>query len=1060
MTTGYDAFISYAPADGEWVRWFAGQLREGGLRVAYQEVLRSPGAPIIDTIEEAIRNSTHGILIFSRASMTDVWVREAYFTLMRRSIEGGQRFIPVLIADVELPEFAANRFHVDLSSVDGPEYDRRVDSLVKAVRGQRPEPGVTPLLRPGSGVRPEKPRRVTLQVTAGQVKLLPEAGDAAAHAPAAVGSRLEDLQWRLAAARQRGEQPTKGPDSSGGVGALLAEFGRQLGTAFLTGAAGNALTAELAQAGQLGAALQLGLDVADELADLPWETLILPGATEPLALHPRVQVFRRTAGGTTPSMTISGPLRILVAMAAPQGPDSGPVLDLEAELAKILDSVETARRGAAGRPGAYVRILEQGTLAAIRDALVQERFHVLHISCHAAPGVLRLEDQQGRTDKVTTQRFVREGLPADRGVPLLVLSGCSTALDTTPPAGSAQATEPADDTALGGLARGLTAAGVPAVLAMTAPVTDPYATALAGSLYYELAMRDAPQVLPAFCDARRRLEEARGRLPAGTPPASLVEWATPALFLRGPSLPLYDAAEGFDEIAAPVEPQFADGVPLRKVGEFVGRHTELRTLPAALRGGGPGVLLHGIGGVGKSSLAAEVLRRLGNEAGPIVSAVSQTSPDQILDELSRTLLEAFSDDAVRQLALTIRQPQNEWSQRLQALAPLLAQLPVTLLLDNFEDNLNNDATQWTVTNPELAAFLTAWIRLRGKHTLLVTSRYPFPLPQHAERRLNTHHLGPLSWAETRKLMWRLPALDALPAADRRRAWAAVGGHPRTLEYLDAVLRGGNARFDDVRERLEELLERRGISDPGAWFRQVGGRLDSALAEAVTLAVDDTLLHELVGLLDGFTREVLVGVSVFRLPVDRVGLAWSVSTPIPPDPQRDQRLQRLDDLLRRVRGANPQAGWDDLGLPLEELGQARADVASLSGAPITEPEGMDGAVEVLMRLGLLAPASPAGTARAEGEAPLVLVHRWTAGTLARPHLTTPEHLTAAHTAAAAFWTWGVQTRPQSAEQDVVELVEARYHLHAAGDLDGAVSATDWICEKLHTWGAWAWEEQLY
>jgi hypothetical protein len=49
----------------------------------------------------------------------------------------------------------------------------------------------------------------------------------------------------------------------------------------------------------------------------------------------------------------------------PDGPGSGPLLDLERELAQILSAVEPARRHAA----AYVRILDQGTLAAIEEAL-------------------------------------------------------------------------------------------------------------------------------------------------------------------------------------------------------------------------------------------------------------------------------------------------------------------------------------------------------------------------------------------------------------------------------------------------------------------------------------------------------------------------------------------------------------------------------------------------------------------------------------------------------------------------------------------------------------------
>jgi hypothetical protein len=38
-----------------------------------------------------------------------------------------------------------------------------------------------------------------------------------------------------------------------------------------------------------------------------------------------------------------------------------------------------------------VRVLEWGTPAGIRDELAVERFHVLHISCHAKPGALVLE---------------------------------------------------------------------------------------------------------------------------------------------------------------------------------------------------------------------------------------------------------------------------------------------------------------------------------------------------------------------------------------------------------------------------------------------------------------------------------------------------------------------------------------------------------------------------------------------------------------------------------------------------------------------------------------------
>ena len=129
---------------------------------------------------------------------------------------------------------------------------------------------------------------------------------------------------------------------------------------------------------------------------------------------------------------------------------------------------------------------------------------------------------------------------------------------------------------------------------------------------------------------------------------------------------------------------------------------------------------------------------------------------------------------------------------------------------------------WQVRDPELAALLAGWARRPGQSRLLFTCRHPFALPGSAERRLAGLHLGPLSAAETSKLIWRLPGLDALPAEDKDRAYRDVGGHPRTLEYLDALLRGGQARFDDVAMRMEDRLRDRGITDPAAWLAGPAG----------------------------------------------------------------------------------------------------------------------------------------------------------------------------------------------------------------------------------------------
>ena len=81
----------------------------------------------------------------------------------------------------------------------------------------------------------------------------------------------------------------------------------------------------------------------------------------------------------------------------------------------------------------------------------------------------------------------------------------------------------------------------------------------------------------------------------------------------------------------------AEGVIVREVGEFVGRRREMREARRALGGQKAGLVLHGIGGVGKSTLAAEVLRSLGDDAGLVVSKAGQVRVDDILGEVGARL---------------------------------------------------------------------------------------------------------------------------------------------------------------------------------------------------------------------------------------------------------------------------------------------------------------------------------------------------------------------------------------------------------------------------------------
>ena len=156
----------------------------------------------------------------------------------------------------------------------------------------------------------------------------------------------------------------------------------------------------------------------------------------------------------------------------------------------VLDAV-----GAVADPHAQVRILEVASLAAIRQALAEDAYHVLHLSAHGSPEAVELEDEDGGPVLVRPQALMQALRHAGRPVPLIVLSSCSGGA-----AGSVS------------MAAGLLAQGADRVIAMLAPVTDTYATTLARHLYQELSVRPALAAGRALARARYLAEEDRLRV--------------------------------------------------------------------------------------------------------------------------------------------------------------------------------------------------------------------------------------------------------------------------------------------------------------------------------------------------------------------------------------------------------------------------------------------------------------------------------------------------------------------------------------------------------------------
>jgi hypothetical protein len=1068
----WDVFVSYGHQDADWVGVLAANLHRDGFDVFLDQWELVGGDRVTGRLEEGVRNSTSGVLVVSPHSLSRPWVREEYEALLRQAVEiPERRLIPVLYLDAELPPFLASRQWVDFrTATTGPAYDAAVELLERALQGRaavdRPERGKArqwPATPDGKTFRAAGAMHVSLVIAADRVAL--HAGDAeVSQRPrglqAATIEAVKNLHWRW---RRRSE-------GGGDQDAVLAEVGRRLSTDFLAGDVGAGLASRVGEAASVNEVLELGIETSDRaLGELPWETVQLPladGTVPPaggtaLALHRNVALFRQVEHlGPVAAYKVRGPLRILVAIASPESQnEAGELLNYEAELARILAAVDPARR----RDEAHVRVLPEGSLAAIYSALSvePEGFHVLHLSCHAQPGELVLERDDGAEDRVTAGRLLDEALPAGVDLPLVVLSGCSTGLAVRQARSSDSITsEEVGEEALGGVGQQLLEGGVSAVLAMQGPVSDAYATELTAEFYRHLATADSPDPLAALSEARRVVERARQALPAESPRRGRAEWATPALLLRGLRLPLFSRREAFGPVASLERPVLADGIVVRRVGEFVGRRRELREARHALSGARAGLVVHAIGGVGKSTLAAEVISALGPAGGVTISFRGDLSVDAVLDEVgARLSVEDQAAERLTEAGRQLRQADVEWTDRWRILAErLLPVMPMVILLDNFEDNLATaDGATWTVRDPELGAFLAGWARRPGQSHLLFTSRHPFELPERAHRRLARLHLGPLSVAETAKLIWQLPGLDALSDRDRLRAYRDVGGHPRTLEYLDALLRGGDARFDDVAERLEANLAARGIDDPEAWVATPGRDLDASVAEAVTLAVDDVVLGELLEQVaqTPLARELVVGASVYRVPVDDTALIWQLAdeTEDPPDLERRARIARVAEALNKVAEATGQTeGFTaaDAGLSEAEWQGFQSDLETVRRPPVQAPEGFQRALATARAAGLVAPVI-------RRDAPSHhFVHRWTARALEG---LASEAVSEGHRRAARYWRWRVDRIPQSSADDVEQLIEARFHHHDADERDAAVEASQWAISQLQTWGRYGRATEL-
>ncbi|WP_030395560.1 CHAT domain-containing protein [Kitasatospora purpeofusca] len=628
----------------------------------------------------------------------------------------------------------------------------------------------------------------------------------------------------------------------------------------------------------------------------PFELLAAPGGGFLVEEPEQFAVVRRLGRPGPADALDDRRLGVAFMASSPRGQNE---LDYEAEELAIL--------GAVGETGLDLVVEDSGNPERLGVRLSElGGMPVVHLSCHGLhnwrerPGdrptpVLLLEDDLGQGRPTSAKELVGLLTPRPR---LAFVSACLTATGADVgghlPAGAGRRGAPgtgAGAAVAHSLATELVAAGIPAVIGWDGSVSDRAATLFAEHLYARLGLRVT--VAEAVAAARRELLESPDE-------HVRADWHLARLWL-GP-------AGGGPLVAGTVKRRMAPAhhatttflgskhdVPVAAAGMFVGRRPELQQALRALRGRRHGgVLLHGQGRLGKSSLAARIADRLPDRAVAVV--FGDYTRAAVLDAVA-TAVEPFPD--ARDLLRDRRADVREHPDRFRALlVDLLAgpcaqaqgtRRPLLLVVDDLEQILtahpDGPHRVDNAHNEVLADVISAFDPATTDSRLLLTSRYTFTLDG-LERRLEPVQLQPLSPAARHKLRRRqqdlattenrLPDTEPARRTDlARRAMEVSRGNPGLQDLIVLRLVYG--------EHVDPARAEAAIAAMENYLRQGDPADDPDLAAFLENLALDTLLQQA----GPAHQDLLRACTLFTLPV--------------PQPVVDTLAEAVGGSASRLRG---------------------------------------------------------------------------------------------------------------------------------------------------------------
>lgn len=253
--------------------------------------------------------------------------------------------------------------------------------------------------------------------------------------------------------------------------------------------------------------IRLHFQETPELAVIPWETLYDADRCSFLALFsltPVVRFFQLAQ--PDPAQQVTWPIKILDMISAPRHVDC---LDVEAERRAIDDAVSEINAQHSDQV-VQVRWLYDATPSALQNALREDEYHIFHFIGHGdfdeatQRGSLILEDTEQQPVLLSAEALALL-LQDHFSLRLAVINACQGATSGV-------------GCAFAGVAQTLIQAGLPAAIAIQAPISDAAATLFDQEFYNALA--DGKRVHYAMSETRKSIY-IHGHV---------AEWTTPVLF--------------------------------------------------------------------------------------------------------------------------------------------------------------------------------------------------------------------------------------------------------------------------------------------------------------------------------------------------------------------------------------------------------------------------------------------------------------------------------------------------------------------------------------------------